>query len=162
MSDVKSNQFDLKKIAEDVSKRPAPSSCETIAQLLSNLPVKSWIHRQSPTAEQNQAFELMKEKSKAPTPEEIRFMAEVCCCKYHRIRAGAWNWPQWDKAIELYTQYYNLTNDEEVKYILDHFDEFKKLCYQVANEKQRTDDLAPYKNTGLSTSRDPDSDEWKN
>ena len=46
MSDVKSNQFDLKKIAEDVSKRPAPSSCETIAQLLSNLPVKSWIHRQ--------------------------------------------------------------------------------------------------------------------
>ena len=33
--------------------------------------------------------------------------------------------------------------------------------YEGVNEKQRTDDLAPYKNTGLSTSRDPDSDEWK-
>ena len=129
MNNLKSKKFDLEKLAEDVSKRPVPSSCETISQLLANLPVKSWIHKQSPTAEQNQAFELLKAKSKDPKPEEIRFMAEVCCCKYHRIRAGVWNWPQWDKAIELYTQYYNLTNDEEVKYILDHFDEFNKLCY---------------------------------
>ena len=48
-----------------------------------------------------------------------------------------------------------------IKYILDNFDQFKNLCYKSIDNRQREDDLAPYRNTGPSTSRDPDSEEWR-
>ena len=39
---------------------------------------------------------------------------------------------------------------------------FTKLCLHNLFERQRDDELAPYKqNSNPSTSRDPDSDEWK-
>ena len=161
MNEIKNEQFDLEVLAKKIVTNPAPDSCEAIAKLLANLPVKSWVHRQLPTKEQEQAFEMMKEKSVSPTPEEIKYLADVCCGKYHRIRCGNWNWPQFEKGKELYQQFYNLTNCEEVKYILDNFDEFKNLCYKLINARQREDDLDPYKNTSPSTSRDPDSDEWR-
>ena len=161
MNETKKEQFDLAVLVEKIVTTPAPDSLEEIAKLLSNLPVKSWIHRQLPTKEQDMAFEMMKEKSLSPTPEEIKFIADVCCGKYHRIRRGNWNWPQFDKGKELYQQFYDLTNCEEVKYILDNFDQFKNLCYESIDNRQREDDLAPYRNTGPSTSRDPDSEEWR-
>ena len=161
MNETKNEQFDLKLLVEKIVTAPAPDSLEEISKLLSNLPVKSWIHRQLPTKEQDQAFEMMKEKSLSPTPEEIKFIADVCCGKYHRIRRGNWNWPQFDKGKELYQQFYDLTKCEEVKYILDNFDQFKNLCYESIDNRQREDDLAPYRNTGPSTSRDPDSEEWR-
>lgn len=161
MNEIKNEQFDLEVLAKKIVTNPAPDSCEAIAKLLSNLPVKSWVHRQLPTKEQEQAFEMMKEKSVSPTPEEIKYLADVCCGKYHRIRRGNWNWPQFDKGKELYQQFYDLTNCEEVKYILDNFDKFKNLCYKSIDNRQREDDLAPYRNTGPSTSRDPDSEEWR-
>lgn len=161
MNETKNEQFDLKLLVEKIVTTPAPDSLEEIAKLLSNLPVKSWVHRQLPTKEQDQAFEMMKEKSLSPTPEEIKFIADVCCGKYHRIRRGNWNWPQFDKGKELYQQFYDLTKCEEIKYILDNFDQFKNLCYKSIDNRQREDDLAPYRNTGPSTSRDPDSEEWR-
>ena len=161
MNEIKNEQFDLEVLAKKIVTNPAPDSCEAIAKLLSNLPVKSWVHRQLPTKEQEQAFEMMKEKSVSPTPEEIKYLADVCCGKYHRIRRGNWTWPQFDKGKELYQQFYDLTNCEEVKYILDNFDKFKNLCYKSIDNRQREDDLAPYRNTGPSTSRDPDSEEWR-
>ena len=161
MNETKNEQFDLEVLVKKIVTTPAPNSCEAIAKLLSNLPVKSWVHRQLPTKEQDQAFEMMKEKSLSPTPEEIKFIADVCCGKYHRIRRGNWNWPQFDKGKELYQQFYDLTKCEEVKYILDNFDQFKNLCYKSIDNRQREDDLAPYRNTGPSTSRDPDSEEWR-
>ena len=118
MNETKNEQFDLKLLVEKIVTTPTPNSCEEIAKLLSNLPVKSWVHRQLPTKEQDQAFEMMKEKSLSPTPEEI-------------------------------------------KYILDNFDQFKNLCYKSIDNRQRKDNLAPYKNTDPSTSRDPDSEEWR-
>ena len=161
MNETKNEQFDLEVLVKKIVTTPAPNSCEAIAKLLSNLPVKSWVHRQLPTKEQDQAFEMMKEKSLSPTPEEIKFIADVCCGKYHRIRRGNWNWPQFDKGKELYQQFYDLTKCEEIKYILDNFDQFKNLCYKSIDNRQREDDLAPYRNTGPSTSRDPDSEEWR-
>lgn len=161
MNETKNEQFDLKLLVEKIITTPTPDSLEEIAKLLSNLPVKSWVHRQLPTKEQDQAFEMMKEKSLSPTPEEIKFIADVCCGKYHRIRRGNWNWPQFDKGKELYQQFYDLTKCEEIKYILDNFDQFKNLCYKSIDNRQREDDLAPYRNTGPSTSRDPDSEEWR-
>lgn len=161
MNETKNEQFDLEFLVEKIVTTPAPDSLEEIAKLLSNLPVKSWVHRQLPTKEQDQAFEMMKEKSLSPTPQEIKFMADVCCGKYHRIRRGNWNWPQFDKGKELYQQFYDLTKCEEIKYILDNFDQFKNLCYKSIDNRQREDDLAPYRNTGPSTSRDPDSEEWR-
>ena len=161
MNDINNGTFNIESLALEVITNPAPESCEEIAKLLSNLPVKSWVHRQLPTKEQDQAFEMMKEKSLSPTPEEIKFIADVCCGKYHRIRRGNWNWPQFDKGKELYQQFYELTKCEEIKYILDNFDQFKNLCYKSIDNRQREDDLAPYRNTGPSTSRDPDSEEWR-
>ena len=64
--------------------------------------------------------------------------------------------------MELYRQYYELTGSEEVKYILDNFDEFENLCYKSIARRQRKDDIDPYiDNSPLSISRDPDSEEWK-
>ena len=41
-------------------------------------------------------------------------------------------------------------------------DRFEKLCLKSLSSRQRKDDLAPYiENTNPSTSRDPDSEEWK-
>ena len=90
-------------------------------------------------------------------------MAEIGCGKYHRIRRdGDFSCFNSEKALELYRQYYELTGSEEVKYILDNFDEFKNLCYKSIARRQRKDDIDPYiDNSPLSTSRDPDSEEWK-
>ena len=90
-------------------------------------------------------------------------MAEIGCGKYHRIRRdGDFRGFSPEKAEELYKQYYELTGSDEVKYILDHFEVFKKLCRDSLLERQNDDDFAPYRNNStLSTSRDPDSEEWK-
>ena len=163
MSNQDIQQFDLQTLAEEVVNRPAPDSCEEIAQLLSNLPLWSSFINTSPKPEQKRALELLKEKSASPTAEEILFMAEMGCGKYHRIRRdGDFSCFNSEKALELYRQYYELTGSEEVKYILDNFDEFKKLCRDSLLERQNDDDFAPYRdNSTLSTSRDPDSEEWK-
>ena len=163
MSNQDIQQFDLQTLAEEVVNRPAPDSCEEIAQLLSNLPLWSSFINTSPKPEQKRALELLKEKSASPTAEEILFMAEMGCGKYHRIRRdGDFRGFNPEKAEELYRQYYELTGSEEVKYILDNFDKFKKLCRDSLLERQNDDDFAPYRdNSTLSTSRDPDSEEWK-
>ena len=162
---TENKQFDLKALAEDVVKRPAPESCKEIEQLLQRLPLWSSFINTSPKPEQKRAFELLKEKAISHTADEILFMAEISCGKYHRIRRdkedGFENFNS-KKAQELYRQYYELTGSEEVKYILDNFDEFINLCYKSVSRRQRKDDLDPYlDNSPLSTSRDPDSDEWK-
>ena len=158
-----SEQFDLKTLVRDVESRPAPESCEEIEQLLLNLPPWSSFINTSPKPEQKRALELLKEKSVSPTAEEILFMAQIGCGRYHRIRRdGDFRCVTSDKAEELYKQYYELTGSEEVKYILDNFDEFKNLCYKSIARRQRKDDIDPYiDNSPLSTSRDPDSEEWK-
>lgn len=163
MSNQEIKQFDIKALAEEVVNRPAPASCEEIAQLLQNLPLWSSFINTSPKPEQKRALELLKEKSVSPTTEEILFMAEIGCGKYHRIRKdGDFCGFDSEKGEELYRQYYEMTGSEEVKYILDNFDKFKKLCLDSLFGRQRDDDYAPYrKDSRLSTSRDPDSEEWK-
>ena len=79
-------EFNLKALADDVVNRPAPDSCEVIAQLLQALPLWSSFINTSPKPEQKRALELLKEKSRAATAEEILFMAEIGLGKYHRIR----------------------------------------------------------------------------
>ena len=156
-------QFDLKALVKNVVYRPAPNSCEEIAQLLSNLPLWSSFINTSPKPEQKKAYALLKEKSVAFTKEEILFMAEICCGKYHRIRKdGDFRNFDSNEAKNFYKQYYDMTGSEEVKYILENFDEFKELCLKSVLERQRDDDFAPYReDSKLSTSRDPDSEEWK-
>jgi len=163
MNDNKADQFDLNALAQDVVNRPTPDSCKEIAQLLSGLPLWSSFINTSPKPEQKRALELLKEKSVSPTAEEILYMAEICCGKYHRIRRDSdFSCLNLDKAKELYGQYLELTGSEEVKYILDNFDEFEKLCCKSVSRRQRKDDLNPYiDDSPLSTSRDPDSSEWK-
>ena len=163
MSNQDIKQLDLQTFAEEVVNRPAPDSCEEIAQLLQSLPLWSSFINTSPKPEQKRALELLKEKSVSPTAEEILFMAEIGCGKYHRIRRdGDFGCFKSEKAEALYRQYYELTGSEEVKYILDNFDKFKKLCFDSVLERQRDDDFAPYRNDShLSTSRDPDSEEWR-
>lgn len=155
-------QYDLKALAEDVVNRPAPDSCEEIAKLLRSLPLWNSFINKSPKPEQRKALQLIKEKS-SPTAEELLFMAEIGCGKYHRIRRdGDFSCFDSEKAKELYGQYYELTGSEEVKYILDNFDKFIDLCYKSIARRQRKDDLAPYMDDpSPSTSRDPDSEEWK-
>ena len=165
MDNIKNDRFDLNALAEDVANRPAPQGCEEIARLFTNLPLWSSFINTSPKHEQKRAFALLKEKEVSPTAEEILFMADIACGKYHRIRrdreCGFSNFES-EKAHELYRQYYDLTGNEEIKYILDNFESFTKLCLHNLFERQRDDDLAPYKqNSTPSTSRDPDSDEWK-
>ena len=91
-------------------------------------------------------------------------MAEIGCGKYHRIRSdGDFSSFEPENARVLYTQYYELTGSNEAKYILDNFDKFCRLCIESVMERQSDDDFAPYCGSGtVSTSRDPDSDEWKN
>ena len=163
MHDITKEPFDLKALAEDVVKRPAPESCKEIAQLLSSLPLWSSFINTSPKPSQKRALELLKEKALSPTAEEILFMAEIGCGKYHRIRRdGDFGSLDSEKAEAFYRQYYELTGSEEIKYILDHFDAFKQLCYKSVAHRQRHDDLDPYiDHSPLSTSRDPDSEEWK-
>ena len=163
MSNQDIKQFDLQTLAGEVVNRPSPDSCEEIAQLLSSLPLWSSFINTSPKPEQKRALELINEKSASPTAEEILFMAEIGCGKYHRIRReGDFRGFNPEKAEALYRQYYGLTGSEEVKYILDNFVKFKKLCLDSVLERQRDDDFAPYRdNSTLSTSRDPDSEEWK-
>ena len=158
-----SEQFDLKTMVRDVESRPAPESCEEIEQLLLNLPPWSSFINTSPKPEQKRALELLKEKSVSPTAEEILFMAQIGCGRYHRIRRdGDFRCVTSDKAEELYKQYYELTGSEEVKYILDNFEAFVNLCYKSVARRQRKDDLNPYRESSHpSTSRDPDSEEWK-
>ena len=48
MSNQDIQQFDLQTLAEEVVNRPAPDSCEEIAQLLSNLPLWSSFINTSP------------------------------------------------------------------------------------------------------------------
>ena len=158
-----SEQFDLKTLARDVESRPAPESCEEIAQLLLKLPPWSSFINKSPKPEQKRALELLKEKSVSPTAEELLFMAEIGCGKYHRIRRdGDFSCMDSKKALELYRQYYALTGSEEVKYILDNFEAFVNLCYKSVARRQRKDDLDPYRESSHpSTSRDPDNEEWK-
>ena len=165
MDNIKNDLFDLNALAEDVANRPAPQGCEEIARLFTNLPLWSSFINTSPKPEQKRALALLKEKEVSPTAEEILFMADIACGKYHRIRrdreCGFSNFES-EKAHELYKQYYDLTGNEEIKYILDNFESFTKLCLHNLFERQRDDELAPYKqNSTPSTSRDPDSDEWK-
>ena len=56
-----------------------------------------------------------------------------------------------------------MTKCPEAKYILENFDTFIELCWRKTCNRQYCDNLAPYHNNGSkpSTSRDPDSDEWK-
>ena len=165
MDTIKNDRFDLNALAEDVANRPAPQGCEEIARLFTNLPLWSSFINTSPKHEQKRALALLMEKEVSPTAEEILFMADIACGKYHRIRrdreCGFSNFES-EKAHELYKQYYDLTGNEEIKYILDNFESFTKLCLHNLFERQRDDELAPYKqNSNPSTSRDPDSDEWK-
>ncbi len=163
MNDRDVEGFSLQALADEVVTCPAPKSCEEISGLLSDLPLWSSFINTSPKPQQKRALELIKEKSLAPTAEELRFMAEIGCGKYHRIRKdGDFSCFNSQKALELYEKYYRLTGSEEVKYIIDNFDEFVNLCYKSVARRQRKDDMAPYADsTPLSTSRDPDSEEWK-
>ena len=90
-------------------------------------------------------------------------MAEISLAKYHRIRRdGALRRWMPDKAEALYRKYYELTASEEAKYILDNFDMFCRLCGKSFDKRQRADDFELYrKDKAPSTSRDPDSSEWK-
>lgn len=165
MDTIKNDRFDLNALAEDVANRPAPQGCEEIARLFTNLPLWSSFINTSPKPEQKRALALLKEKEVSPTAEEILFMADIGCGKYHRIRRDRENgFSNFDseKAQTYYVQYYELTGNDEIKYILDNFESFTKLCLHNLFERQRDDELAPYKqNSNPSTSRDPDSDEWK-
>ena len=162
MSDIQTEQFNLKELVRGVQKNPVPDSCKEIAELLEGLPTKSWVSRQAPTPEQDKAIYLLQEKLQAPTAEEVRFAAEVASGRYHRIRqTETLSRVQPQLAKTLYEQYYEMTQCPEVKYILDNFDEFIELCHKSACNREYSDNLAPYKGTGLSTSRDPDSSEWK-
>lgn len=163
MSNQDIKNFDLNALADEVVTRQVPESCKEIAQLLQSLPLWSSFINTSPKPEQKRALELINEKSASPTAEEILFMAEIGCGKYHRIRRdGDFRGFKQEKAEELYRQYYELTGSEEIKFILDNFEEYGKLCLHNYFERQRDDELAPYRdNSPLSTSRDPDSEEWK-
>ena len=90
-------------------------------------------------------------------------MAQIGCGRYHRIRRdGDFRIMNLEKAEAFYKQYYALTGSEEVKYILDNFDTFVELCRESVAERQRKDELDPYRDISHpSTSRDPDSEEWK-
>ena len=164
MNETKTEKFDLKAIVKEMEERPAPKSCEEIEQLFQSLPLWSSFINTSPKPAQKRALELLKEKSASPTAAEILFMAEIACGKYHRIRRdGDFRALNTDKARELYRQYHEQTGSDEAKYILDNFDEFVNLCYKSVARRQRKDDLNPYlENSTPSTSRDPDSSEWKN
>jgi len=165
MSNQDIKQFNLQTLADEVATRPAPESCEEIARLLTGLPLWSSFINTSPKQTQKKALELIKEKSVSPTAEEVLFLAEIGCGKYHRIRrdrTADFSGFESEKARELYKQYYELTGSEEVKFILDNFEEFKKMCLHNYFERQRDDELAPFReNSAPSTSRDPDSEEWK-
>lgn len=163
MSEVKNQVFNLNDLADDVVNRSAPEGCEEIARLLRGLPVWSSFINTSPKPEQKRAMELINQKSVSPSAEEILFLAEIGCGKYHRIRRdGDFVSFKPQKAEELYRRYYELTGSEEVKFILDNFGEFKDLCLKSVLQRQRSDDIAPYiEQSAPSTSRDPDSDEWK-
>ena len=156
------NKYDLNKLVIEQLMRPAPKSCEQIDKLLTNLPIKSMIHHQQPTLKQEEAFELLRQKAITPTLDEIRYFAEICCGKYHRIRKKYINWPKNQKAKELYQQYYQETNFPEIKYIIDNFDQFIKLCMRNEDRRVKKDYMAGYNDTSLSKSLDPDSKEWKN
>ena len=163
MSNQNNKCFSLQSLADEVVTRPAPESCEEIARLLSDLPLWSSFINKTPKPEQKRAYELLTEKSASPTPEEILFMAEIGCGKYHKIRQdGDFEGFNSDKAKELYMQYYELTGSEEVKYILNNFDDFANLCYRSFSRRRNRDDRAAMRESAtLSTSRDPDSEEWK-
>ena len=163
MSNQNNKCFSLQSLADEVVTRPAPESCEEIARLLSDLPLWSSFINKTPKPEQKRAYELLKEKSVSPTPEEILFMAEIGCGKYHKIRQdGDFEGFDSAKAKELYKQYCELTGGEKVKYILNNFDDFANLCYRSFSRRRNRDDRAAMReNATLSTSRDPDSEEWK-
>ena len=163
MSNQNIKCFSLQSLADEVVTRPAPESCEEIARLLSDLPLWSSFINKTPKPEQKRAYELLTEKSASPTPEEILFMAEIGCGKYHKIRQdGDFDGFASAKAKELYKRYYELTGSEEVKYILNNFDDFANLCYRSYSRRRNRDDRAALReNATLSTSRDPDSEEWK-
>ena len=154
-------KFDINKLVEEVVSRPAPASCMEIEELFLSLPPRNSLIKQTPTEIQNRAFELLKEKIKNPTADELRYMAEICSFKYHRIRPDECIQLTAELVIEYYELYYYMTGSLEVKYILDNFSLFRQLCFKSATERQRKDDLARYKDDGyLSTSRDVDSTEW--
>ena len=163
MSNQNKKCFSLQSLADEVVTRPAPESCEEIARLLSDLPLWSSFINKTPKPEQKRAYELLTEKAASPTPEEILFMAEIGCGKYHKIRQdGDFDGFASAKAKELYKRYYELTGSEEVKYILNNFDDFANLCYRSYSRRRNRDDRAALReNATLSTSRDPDSEEWK-
>ena len=162
MNEVKTEQFNLKALVRSVRENPVPDSCKKIAKLLSGLPPKSWVSHQTPTPEQNEALALLEEKLQAPTAEVVRFAAEVASGKYHRIRqTETLSRVQPQLAEALYGQYYEMTECPEVKYILDNFKEFIQLCHRSACNREYKDNLEPYRGTGISTSRDPDSLEWR-
>ena len=160
---MKTESFDLKVLVQEVTARPAPKSCAEIAQLLECLPPRGSLSSGAPVPEQKMAFELLSQKAEAPTAQEILFMADICCGRYHRIRRdGDIGCFDSKKAETLYRRYYEAEGCPKVKYILDNFSEFAKLCGKSVNKRQRHDDFELYcRDTPLSTSRDTDSSEWK-
>lgn len=156
-------EYDLNLLLDQWIHRPIPDSCMEIDQLLSNLPIWSSFINTSPKPEQKRALKLINEKAISPNTEEILFLADLYCGKYHRIRRdGDFTSFQPKKAKEYYLQYHALTNDEKIKYLLDYFDEYEKQCLRSLRRRQNDDDYEPYRNNSyLSTSRDPDSSEWK-
>lgn len=162
MSDTQKTEYDLKALAEGVFQRPAPESCGEIAELLSALPMTGSLGTPPPTAEQKRAFLLIGEKMKDPTPEELRFFAEVALGKYHRVRKdGEICRFMPERAEALYRRCAD-GGDGECAYIVGHFEEFRGICGKILSRKQRKDDFELYvRGTPTSTSRDPDSPEWK-
>ena len=157
-----SNQDELAALAEAVVSRPVPADCQQIDRLLSALPLWSSFINTSPKAEQKQALELIRQISASPTEEQLLYLADIACGRYHRIRRdGDFSNMDWTRAKELYQAYAQRTDSPEAKVILENFEAFFQLCLKSVSRRQRRDDRAPYVDTPLSTSRDPDSEEWK-
>lgn len=163
MNITESTPFDLKALAEKITASEVPESCREIDGLLKSLKPAGSLSSGGARPEQQKAAELLKEMIKAPSPDELLFMAEICCGRYHRIRRlGDWRVIMSDRAKELLERYYAETGSPEVRFILDNFGDFVDLCLKQLWERQRHDDFNLYvKDTPLSTSRDPDSSEWK-
>ena len=126
------------------------------------MPIWSSFINKTPTPGQKRATALLDEKRRDPTVEELLYLADIYCGKYHRIRKdGEITVFKPEAAEELYKRYCELTGSDEIKYILNNFERFSRLCGESVLERQANDDREPYRDGGLSSSRDPDSPEWK-
>ena len=154
--------FDMAALVSELETRPAPESCREIDELLSALPIWSSFINKTPTPEQRRATALLDEKRRDPTVEELLYLADIYCGKYHRIRKdGEVTAFKPEEAEKLYRRYCELTGSDEIEYILNNFERFSRLCGESVLKRQARDDREPYRDGGLSSSRDPDSTEWK-